>query len=323
MMDDPSTAGPGAGIIKHTKLPATPGLRLDVFIADAGLGLSRSQAQKLIDDGMAVVSGVSRKANYRLRQGDVVEVRVPEPEPVRAVPEDLPVEIIYEDEHIVVVNKQAGMVVHPAHGNYTGTLVNALLHHCGSLSSLGGEMRPGVVHRIDKDTSGVIVLAKDDRSHAALAKAFKAHVQEREYIAVATGSLRDEEGTVTVSIGRHISERKKISPITLRGREAITHYRVLERFDAATLIALRLKTGRTHQIRVHMAYIGHPLAGDRVYGGAPVSRVLGMKVERQMLHARLLGIDHPVTGEHMVFTAEPPEDMQRLIKFLREKKGRG
>jgi len=321
-MDNPSTAGPGTGI-KHAKLPATPGVRLDVFVADAGLGLSRSQAQRLIEDGLARVGGAPRKANYRLRPGDVVEVQVPEPEPLRAVPEDLPVDIIYEDEHIVVVNKRAGMVVHPAHGNFSGTLVNALLHHCGSLSSLGGDMRPGVVHRIDKDTSGVIVLAKDDASHAALAKAFKAHVLEREYVAVATGDLRDDEGTVTVSIGRHITERKKISPITLRGKEAITHYRVLERFGAATLIALRLKTGRTHQIRVHMAHIGHPLAGDRVYGGASASRVLGMKVERQMLHARLLGIDHPITGEHMEFTAEPPDDMQRLIRFLREKKGRG
>lgn len=321
-MNNLQCAGHEPGM-KHASLPGTPGVRLDVFLADSGLELSRSQAQRLVEEGMVRVSGMPRKSNYRLRPGDVVEVSVPAPEPVKAVPEDIPVEIIYEDEHIVVVNKRAGMVVHPASGNYTGTLVNALLFHCGSLSSLGGELRPGVVHRIDKDTSGVIVLAKDDASHAALAKLFKAHVLSREYVAVALGDLRDDEGTVTVSIGRHVTERKKMSPITLKGRQAITHYSVLERFGAATFIALRLKTGRTHQIRVHMAHIGHPLAGDRVYGGAGATKVLGMKAGRQMLHARLLGFEHPITGEYMEFTAEPPEDMQRLLRFLREKKGRG
>lgn len=305
--------------LKGVLLPGIPGVRLDVFLAGAGLGLSRSQARRLLDEELVSVSGKARKANYRLREGDEVSVSIPAPEPVKAVPEDIPVDVIYEDEHVVVVNKRAGMVVHPASGNYTGTLVNALLHRCGRLSSLGGDLRPGVVHRIDKDTSGVIVLARDDVSHAALAKAFKAHVLNREYVAVALGDLRDGEGTVAVSIGRHVTERKKMSPITLKGRQAITHYTVLERFGAATYIALRLKTGRTHQIRVHMAHIGHPLAGDRVYGGSGAARVLGMKVGRQMLHARLLGFEHPVTGRYMEFTAPAPEDMERLLRFLREK----
>ncbi|HEX9859849.1 MAG TPA: RluA family pseudouridine synthase [Nitrospirota bacterium] len=306
------------GLHRQT-LSGIPGVRLDVFLADAGLDISRSQAQRLIDDGLVDVSGAARKANYRLRPGDTVGVVIPAPEPVMALPEDMPVKILYEDEYLVVVDKAAGMVVHPASGNYTGTLVNALLHHCGKLSSIGGELRPGVVHRLDKDTSGVIVLAKDEKAHMALADMFKAHILSREYVAVATGNLRDNEGTVTVSIGRHVTERKKMSPITFSGKEAITHYRVLERFGAATYVALRLKTGRTHQIRVHMAHIGHPLAGDRVYGGTPVAKVLGMKVGRQMLHAGLLGFNHPVTGEYMEFTSEPPEDMQRLLKYLREK----
>lgn len=305
--------------MEKTVLPGMPGVRLDVFLAGAGLEISRSVAQKLIDDGLVDVSGIVRKANYRIRPGETVGVSIPVPEPVKTLPEDIPVEVLYEDSYIVVVNKPAGMVVHPASGNLTGTLVNALMHRCGTLSSIGGELRPGIVHRLDKDTSGVMVVAKEEKAHMALADAFKAHVLAREYVAVATGQFRDNEGTVTVSIGRHVTERKKISPITLNGKPAITHYRVLERFPGVTYIALRLKTGRTHQIRVHMAHIGHPLAGDRVYGGTSVMKVHGMKAGRQMLHARLLGFNHPITGEYMEFTTEPPEDMQRILRFLREK----
>lgn len=304
-------------IEEYVFAPKAPGLRLDLCIAGQGLEISRSQAQKLIEDGLVEVSGVARKANYRIRPGETVRMLVPAPGPVKAAAQDIPVAILYEDEYIVVVDKPAGMVVHPASGNLDGTLVNALLHHCGKLSSVGGDMRPGVVHRIDKDTSGVIVLAKDDRAHMKLADAFKAHVLQREYIAVGTGVFRDPEGTVTVAIGRHVTERKKMSPVTFKGRSAITHYKVLEQFDEAAYIALRLKTGRTHQIRVHMAHIGHALAGDRVYGGSAVMKVRGMKVHRQMLHARLLGIDHPVTGEYMEFTSAPPEDMTRLLDYLR------
>jgi 23S rRNA pseudouridine1911/1915/1917 synthase len=285
----------------------------------AGLGLTRNQAQNLIEEGLVEVLGRSARANYRLRPGDVVRVGIPEPEPIDTTPEDIPVDILYEDEHMVVVNKQAGIVVHPASGNLSGTLVNALLFHCGHLSPVGGEMRPGVVHRIDKDTSGVIVFAKDEPAHQALAEIFKKHEASREYVAVAMGKFKEREGTVTVPIGRHISERKKMSPVTLKGRDAITHYRVLEDLGAASYIALRLKTGRTHQIRVHMAHIRHPLAGDVTYGGNSVRRVLGMKVDRQMLHARLLGFKHPITGEYMEFVSEPPEDMRRLLEFLRRR----
>jgi len=304
--------------ISRTELrPDAGGQRLDVYLSDAGLGLTRSRAQRLIEEGLVEVTGRTAKANYRLRPGDVVIVGVPEPEPVKTEPEDIPVDVLYEDEWLVVVNKPAGMVVHPASGNLRGTLVNALMHRCGALSPVGGEMRPGVVHRLDKDTSGVIVLAKEEAAHHALANIFKKHVAQREYVAVALGTFREPEGTVVLPIGRHISDRKKMSPVTLRGREAITHYRVLEDLGVATLIALRLKTGRTHQIRVHMAHIRHPLAGDVTYGGNSVRRVAGMKVDRQMLHARLLGFDHPVTGEYMEFTSEPPDDMLRLLDFLR------
>lgn len=298
-------------------VPKATGQRLDICLAEAGLGLTRSQAQRLIDDGFVKVGGAARKANYKIRPGDVVKAVIPEPEFVEVVAQDIPVEVMYEDDDIVVVNKRAGMVVHPAAGNYSGTLVNALMFRCGRLSSIGGELRPGVVHRLDKDTSGVMVVAKSDRAHTALARTFKAHTNSREYVAIALGRLRDDEGTVAVSIGRHVSDRKKVSPVTFKGRNAITHYSVLERFPDATFIALRLATGRTHQIRVHMAHIGHPLAGDTVYGGARAGKVMGMKAGRQMLHARLLGFRHPVTGEYMEFTAEPPDDMAKVLEFLR------
>ena len=307
-------------ILKKVELPGTPGLRLDIFLAGASVGLTRNQAQNLIEDGLVYVSGVLRKANYKLKQGDIVSLSIPEPEQIKTVPENLPVDIIYEDDDIVVVNKAAGMVVHPAEGNPGGTLVNALLFHCGKLSTIGGDLRPGVVHRLDKDTSGIMVAAKNEQAHQALAATFKAHTNSREYVAIVIGRLKEDQGTVTVSIGRHITDRKKISPITFKGKNATTHYRVLEHFGDATYIALRLATGRTHQIRVHMAHIGHPLAGDKVYGGAGAGKVAGMKVPRQMLHARLLGFKHPRTGEYMEFTAEIPPDMERVLDILRRKK---
>ncbi len=306
--------------LKKVDLPGTPGLRLDIFLAGSSVGLTRNQAQNLIEDGLVYVSGVLRKANYKLRQGDVVSLSIPEPEQIKTVPENLPVDIAYEDDDIIVVNKAAGMVVHPAEGNPGGTLVNALLFHCGKLSSIGGDLRPGVVHRLDKDTSGIMVVAKNDQSHQSLAATFKAHTNSREYVAIVIGRLKEEQGTVTVSIGRHITDRKKISPITFKGKNATTHYKVLEHFGDATYIALRLATGRTHQIRVHMAHIGHPLAGDKVYGGTAAGKVAGMKVPRQMLHARLLGFKHPRTGEYMEFTAEIPPDMQKVLDVLRRKK---
>ena len=298
--------------------PDSPGVRLDVYLAGAGLGLTRSQAQRLIDEGLALVSGVARKANYRLRINDTLKVFVPAPEPVEVLAEDIPVKVLYEDDDIVVVDKPAGMVTHPAAGNFTGTLVNALLYRPGGLSRAGGALRPGVVHRLDKDTSGVLVMARSDRAYQGLIAAFKAHTNTRQYVAVTVGDFKDEEGTVAVSIGRHVTDRKKMSPITFKGRPAVTHYRVIEHFRGAAYIALKLDTGRTHQIRVHMAHIGHPIAGDRVYGGANAARLLGMKVPRHMLHARLLGITHPVSGEYMEFSADPPEDLLKLLEFLRK-----
>lgn len=301
-------------------LPETTGIRLDLYLAGAVRGLTRTQAQRLIDDGLVQVSGVARKANYRLRAGDVVKVMIPAPEPVKALPEDIPLDVIYEDQDIIVVDKPAGMVVHPAAGNFSGTLVNALLHRYGELSHVGGEYRPGIVHRLDKDTSGVMVVARSDEAHRELARAFKAHENVREYVAIAIGTFKENEGTVAVSIGRHVTDRKKMSPITFKGRTATTHFKVLEFFNGASFVALRLATGRTHQVRVHMAHIGHPLAGDKVYGGASAGKLLGMKVPRQMLHARLLGIKHPRTGEYMEFESAIPQDMQRVLDFLRRKK---
>ena len=305
-------------------LPAVTGMRLDVFLAGSGLGLTRSHARKLIDDGLVVILGRPRKANYRLRPGDVVDVTVPEPEEPQVIPEDIPTDVLYEDDDILVVNKPAGMVVHPAAGNYSGTLVNALLFRYGRLSSVGGQFRPGIVHRLDKDTSGVMVVARNDKAHHELARQFKAHKNIREYEAIAIGTFRDAEGTVAVAIGRHVTDRKKMSPVTFRGKNAVTHYRVIENFVGAAHVRLRLATGRTHQVRVHMAHIGHPLAGDRVYGGSGAGRLLGMHIPRQMLHAALLGITHPSTGEYMQFEKEAPEDMARVLEFLRVKaKGAG
>ena len=302
--------------------PDAVGVRLDVYLAGAGLGLTRNRVQGLIDDGLVLVGGRARKANYRLRPGDMVSLSIPAPEPAKALPEEIALDVLYEDSDLIVINKQAGLVAHPAAGNRTGTLVNALLHHCRDLSGIGGEYRPGIVHRLDKDTSGVMVAAKNDRAHVSLAAQFKAHTNVREYVAVVTGNLKQGEGTVAVAIGRHVTDRKKMSPVTFKGRSALTHYTVVERFGAATYLALRLDTGRTHQIRVHMAHIGHPVAGDKVYGSAGAGRLLGMKVQRQMLHARLLGFNHPVTGDYMEFTADTPEDMAKLLVFLREKVGR-
>ncbi|MHB8173884.1 MAG: RluA family pseudouridine synthase [Nitrospirota bacterium] len=298
-------------------VPTVTGMRLDVFLAGAGIGLTRSHAQKLIDEGLVAVSGKTRKANYKLKPGDHVDVVVPEPEELKTLPENIPFEVLYEDEDIIVVNKPAGMVVHPAAGNFSGTLVNALLFRYGRLSSVGGGFRPGIVHRLDKDTSGVMVVARNDKAHHELARQFKVHENIREYFAIAVGTFKDTEGTVAVAIGRHVTDRKKMSPVTFQGRNAITHYKVIENFKGAAYIRLRLATGRTHQVRVHMAHIGHPLAGDRVYGGAGAAKLLGMKIPRQMLHAALLGITHPSTGEYMQFEKEAPEDMAKVLKFLR------
>ena len=246
-----------------------------------------------------------------VRLGDTVRYTVPEAKPIELVPEDIPLDIVYEDEDICVVNKPRGMVVHPAVGNESGTLVNALLYHFGDLSSIGGEIRPGIVHRIDKMTSGLLVVAKNDTAHERLARQFADHSAHRSYIALVAGNIREDAGTVDAPIGRHPTERKRMAVVE-NGRRAVTHFRVLYRFSSVTVLALELETGRTHQIRVHMAHIHHPVVGDQVYSSG--KNALGM--EGQALHGWRLQLTHPVTGEPMSFEAPLPEDMRRALKRL-------
>ena len=277
------------------------GVRLDAFVSEK-TELTRSAATRLIEDGSVLVGGKSCQKNYRLRAGDAVEITLPEPEACEALPENIPLDVVWEDGDVIVVNKPVGMVVHPAPGNPTGTLVNALLWRCGeSLSGIGGVIRPGIVHRIDKDTSGLLLVAKNDFSHVALSAQIKAHTVDRAYRAIVIGGFREDGGTVEGPIGRHPTDRKKMA-IVQGGRDAVTHWTVLERLRGATLIEARLTTGRTHQIRVHMASIGHPVLGDPVYGPkrSPYPVVGG-----QLLHAYRIGFIHPRTGEHMLFEAEP------------------
>lgn len=301
------------------------GGRLDQFVSE-GADVTRSAAAKLIEEGNVTVNGNTSQKNYRLRNGDVVEILLPEPEPSEAIPEDIPLDVVYEDDDLIVINKPVGMVVHPAAGNPNGTLVNALLYHCkGSLSGIGGVIRPGIVHRIDKDTSGLLVAAKNDETHLALSEMLKGHHINRIYTAIAVGNFREDKGTVDAPIGRHPVDRKRMAVIKnpdLRARDAVTHWSVLARGEADgqsfTLVRCELETGRTHQIRVHMSSLGHPLLGDTVYGGG------GTKFEArhrsditgQCLHAGELIFIHPRTGKEMHFTAPMPTDMERLCGLL-------
>lgn len=289
------------------------GIRIDQLLAQKIPDISRSRIQKLIEQGNITVRDKQIKANYKVRQGDVVKVNIPEPVVLDVRPEDIDIEILYEDEDIAVVNKPQGMVVHPAAGNYSGTLVNALMARCSSLSTINGVIRPGIVHRIDKDTSGVLVIAKNDSAHRSLAEQIKVHSVKRVYYAIVEGVIKQDSGTVDAPIGRHPVERKKMAVVSKNGRRAVTHYRVIERFKKNTLIEARLETGRTHQIRVHMAYIGHPLVGDQVYG----YKKQRFNLKGQALHAKTLGIIHPSTGEYMEFTTPLPEYFQKLIEKLR------
>lgn len=288
--------------------------RLDVWLTAALKDFSRSYVEKLIQDGNAAVNGKKVKSGYKLKAGDNIEVDIPEPKPLEVKAEEIELDVIHEDEDIIVINKPRGMVVHPAAGNYTGTLVNALLRHCGgSLSDINGVIRPGIVHRIDKDTSGVLVIAKNNRSHKILSDMLKEHDINRIYIAVAEGIITADRGTVDAPIGRHPVDRKKMAVNLKNGRRAVTHFKVLERFADTTLLELRLETGRTHQIRVHMSYIGHPLVGDNVYG----RKKQKYDFEGQALHAGTLGFIHPGTGEYVEYKAKPPEEFERLIERLR------
>lgn len=296
--------------------PGAPAHRLDLTLVERGHGFSRAQIQRLIREGRVTVDGKSVKAGHLLRPGEAVVVEIPEPQPLKLEPEAIPLSILYEDESVMVIDKPAGMVVHPAAGNWKGTLVHALLAHAPAFRELGGE-RPGIVHRLDKGTSGVLVVAKTPAAHEALARQFKAHTVTRKYLALALGDARDAVGTIRTPIGRHVTDRKKMGVRTRKGREAATHYRVQERFGDAMLLEVRLETGRTHQVRVHLAHIGHPVLGDRVYGGARAMQLRGERVERVMLHAAVLGFTHPATGAYREFSSPPPEAFRELLNGLR------
>ena len=298
------------------------GLRADVFAAEV-TGLSRSAVARLIEEDCIGLVGKALTKNTKLSVGDELRVELPEPEPTEAQPEDIPLDVVYEDEDIIVVNKPVGMVVHPAAGNSNGTLVNALLFRCGeSLSGIGGVIRPGIVHRIDKDTSGLLVVAKNDAAHLSLSEQLKTHTVSRVYDAIVLGNLKQDEGTVNAPIGRHPTDRKKMAVLRGAGvhaKEAITHYRVVERFGSMTQVRCELETGRTHQIRVHMASLGHPLLGDAVYGGGGTRFEADHRalITGQCLHAGKLRLIHPRTGKEMCFDAPMPEEMAKLLDILR------
>lgn len=297
--------------------PEDAGKRLDVFLAEHIEDRTRSYLRKLIEDGHVSVGTdmVSSKAGLKVKAGQRVRVDLPDLEELKIEPENIPLDILYEDDQLIVVNKPKGMVVHPAAGHYTGTLVNALLYHCrGSLSGINGVLRPGIVHRIDRDTTGSLVAAKTDQAHQNLADQLKVHSIRRLYRAIVIGNLKADEGTIDAPIARHPTDRKKMAVCQPgRGKEAVTHYRVLERFGNYTYIECRLETGRTHQIRVHMAHIGHPLLGDTVYGSSRCPYDL----QGQTLHAMVLGFNHPSTGAYMEFTAPLPGYFEHLLEHFR------
>lgn len=291
------------------------GQRIDKYINESmDTVVSRTQIQGWIKDGYVLVNGFSVKPNYKVAEGDSIVVTVPQPEETEIAPEPMDLEIVYEDSHVIVVNKPRGLVVHPAAGHYTGTLVNGLLHHCRDLSGINGKLRPGIVHRIDKDTSGLIMAAKNDQAHQSLAQQLKDHTVTRKYIAVVHGVVQHDMGTVDAPIGRDSYDRKLFTVTEKNSRHAVTHFTVTERLKDFSVLELKLETGRTHQIRVHMKYIGFPLVGDPYYGK---NRDKEMKGQGQALHAAVLGFVHPATGEYLEFSAPLPEDMRQLLERLR------
>ncbi len=306
-------------------------IRLDKYLVHQVGSLSRARLQRLISEGMIQVDGKSVKTSHLISPGEKITVVVPKPVKVDISPEKIPLDILYEDDDLIVLNKPAGMVVHPAFGNHTGTLVNALLHHCGDLSAIGGRQRPGIVHRLDKDTSGVMVVAKNDHAHHCLSQQFRAKTTERIYYAIAWGRFKKRSGQIKTYISRSPKERKKMS-VQLTGKEAITNYEAIEAFHLHSLVRLRLGTGRTHQIRVHLSYVGHPVMGDAVYAGRNrqlgslstkdrlyASELLEM-MQRQALHAKKLGFTHPTKNEFLHFESNLPDDMQHLLERLHREK---
>ena len=302
------------GLQRLTVSPEEAGVRIDKYLTEQLPDITRSYLQKLLKDGSVQMNGKSVKTSTKTASGAVIELTIPEPEEPEILPEDIPLDILYEDSDVILINKPKDMVVHPAAGHYTGTLVNALMYHCkGDLSGINGVLRPGIVHRIDKDTTGVLIICKNDKAHNALAEQLKEHSITRKYRAIVCGNLKEDEGTVDAPLGRHPQDRKKMAIVRTGGKRAVTHYRVLERFGNYTYIECQLETGRTHQIRVHMASLGHPLLGDEVYGRVKSP----FKLEGQTLHAMVLGFIHPTTGEYMEFEAPLPEYFEKLLEKLR------
>ena len=292
------------------------GERADAALARLAPDLTRSAAQRLLEEGRVLREGRQLRKNDKLQAGDVLALDLPEPQPVALEPEDIPLDIVYEDKDLLVINKPKGLVVHPAAGHWSGTLVNALLYHCrDSLSGINGELRPGIVHRIDKDTSGLLIVAKNDFAHQALAAQLQDHTLARTYVCLVVGGVREDSGVIDAPIGRHPTDRKKMAVTEKNSRHAVTHWRVLERFPGYTLLECRLETGRTHQIRVHMAYRNHPIVGDTVYGRPKPE--LGQ--DSQCLHARALTFRHPRTGETMTLTCPLPDYFTRLLEALRRR----
>lgn len=287
--------------------------RIDKFLSDVMPDFSRSFIQKLIKDGHVIINEKTVKPNFKPAKGEQICVLIPKPEDPDIIPENIPLDILYEDDEILIVNKPKGMVVHPAPGHYSGTLVNAVMFHCkDKLSGINGVMRPGIVHRIDMDTTGSLVICKTDHAHQVLAERLKSHDITRKYHAIVHGNLKEDEGTINAPIGRHPQDRKKMSTKSRQGREAVTHYKVLKRFGNYTYIECQLETGRTHQIRVHMASIGHPILGDAVYGPAKCP----FKLQGQTLHAKVLGFIHPSTGKYVEFDAPLPPYFEELLEKL-------
>ncbi|WP_256257464.1 MULTISPECIES: RluA family pseudouridine synthase [unclassified Paenibacillus] len=291
------------------------GERIDKFLTEAlGEEASRTQVQQWIKDGNATVDGRTVKPNYKLNAGEEVSLVIPEPKELEVAAEPIALNVVYEDSDLIVVNKPRGLVVHPAVGHYSGTLVNGLLYHCKDLSGINGVMRPGIVHRIDKDTSGLLMAAKNDLAHSGLAAQLKEHSVNRKYIALVHGNVPHDNGTIDAPIGRDPRDRKLYTVTERNSKHAVTHFLVLERFGDYTLLELKLETGRTHQIRVHMKFIGHPLVGDPAYGP---SKSKGVVMDGQALHAAVLGFKHPRTGQYLEFEAPLPEDMNRLLDVLK------
>lgn len=288
------------------------GLRLDAYLPEVQEGLSRSAVQKLLEKGEILVNGKTVKKNYKVKNGDEIEFFLPEPEEVDILPENIPLDIVYEDDDVIVINKPKGLVVHPAPGHWSGTLVNALMYHCGdSLSGINGEKRPGIVHRIDMDTSGLLIVAKNDFAHTALADQLKDHSLSRVYEAVVVGNIKADSGTINAPIGRHPLDRKKMTVTAQGGREAVTHFEVIARYQGFTHLRLRLETGRTHQIRVHLAWQNHPILGDNIYGKG---KQLGL--DTQCLHARCLTFRHPRDGREVTVESPLPEYFQEILRKI-------